>query len=151
MKHRPPIRESLFQDELGTVDIMAYVALITLVAIGMITGLATLRDRIAQEYTDLGWALMSLDQSYKYTAPGQNGPVTVTHGTPGAGHTGGVPNGLSDTSDGQAPHGMNLTIAGGNEAALVPSTTTVTITRPGHNTPGLPAQPAGGSETDPLP
>lgn len=142
MKHRPPILKSLLQDEFGTVDIAAYIALITLVAIGMIAGLTTLRDGIAQEYSDLGWALMSLDQSYEYTIPGENGPVTVTHGTP---TPDGSPIGLTGTLV-----GMQF-VDGGNESAAALNPVTETVTRPGHELTGLPAQPDGGAENMPLP
>lgn len=150
MNHPLPTSKSLLRDECGSVDIMGYLALVTIVGIGVIAGLATLRDGIAQEYTDLGWTLLSLDQSYEYTVPGPMGPVTITHGTPLAGHTGDVPTGLEDTPAGQAAIGMVFTTPGGSESNPVTPLSTETLpTRPGHTTPGLPVEQPGGIESDP--
>lgn len=132
-------------------DIMGYLALVTLVGIGVIAGLATLRDGIAQEYTDLGWTLLSLDQSYKYTVPGPGGTsITVTHGKPLKYHTGDVPDGLKDTDPGQAAIGMVLTIPGGSESSGITPLSTATLpTRPGHDTPDLSPEQPGASEGAP--
>jgi hypothetical protein len=70
----------LWRDERGITGAMGLLLLVTLVAIGAIVGLATLRDQIVQEMGDMAVALESLDQSYSggpygsYTDP----PTTLT-------------------------------------------------------------------------
>ncbi|HWL08916.1 MAG TPA: hypothetical protein VNQ76_10945 [Planctomicrobium sp.] len=151
----------LLQEEHGSIDTMVYVLMTTLLAIGGITGLATLRDGIVQEYADIGWALLSLDQSYTYTIPGPGGPITVNHGTSGVGQTPVVvngrtelePTGISDTGSGFAPHGISLSTAGTPEGGtqLAPVPFVYGSNLPGHTSGVIPAGFPGASEDTPLP
>lgn len=59
----------LLHDERGSVQSTEYILMITLLAIGGIVGLATLRDQLAQELADAGVALEQLDQSYVIATP----------------------------------------------------------------------------------
>ena len=74
----PSYISKLHQDEDGTIDIVGYILLVTILGIGLIAGLATLRDGIIQEYGDLSVALEQLNQSYEFTLPDPNGPPGAT-------------------------------------------------------------------------
>jgi Flp pilus assembly pilin Flp len=93
---------SLRRDEQGTVDAMTYILIITLVGIGMICGLTTIRDQVTQAFGDTADALASVNQTYT---------VTMTFATIGGG-TVVKTFGYIDTSPkptpvpGQAPQGM---------------------------------------------
>lgn len=54
----------LWREETGATSPAALLLLVTIVVLGAIVGLATLRDQIVQEFGDVGIALESLDQSY---------------------------------------------------------------------------------------
>lgn len=51
----------------GAIDSGSYLLLITIVGIGMVCGLATFRDKVAQEMGDLASSLEQIDQSYSFT------------------------------------------------------------------------------------
>ena len=55
---------ALWQDERGITGAMGLLLLATILAIGAIVGLTTLRDQIVQEMGDMAVALESLDQSF---------------------------------------------------------------------------------------
>lgn len=57
------------QDDCGSLHAVGYLLLVTIIALGMIAGLATLRDGIVQEYGDIALALEHLDQSYVFDLP----------------------------------------------------------------------------------
>lgn len=131
----------LADDEFGSVDTMGYILMVTLLAIGGITGLATLRDGIIQEGGDIFNALRSLDQSFSIWVPDNSGLEVVwtddgndppvynnpTNATnikfseadfeTDSGITG-VP---GASTAGQPPNGMSLSIAGVGEGAVLPS------------------------------
>lgn len=58
------IGQTLWRDERGSTGAMGLLLLATIVAIGAIVGLATLRDQVVQEFGDIAVALESLDQSF---------------------------------------------------------------------------------------
>lgn len=67
--------QKFWRDERGEVSTLSLLLLTTIVALGAIVGLVTLRDQIVQEMGDFADALESLDQSYSssigvYTDPG---------------------------------------------------------------------------------
>ena len=69
----------LWNDQLGATGAMGLILLATILAIGAIVGLTTLRDQIVQEMGDMAVAIESLDQSFtspfgSYVDPG---PVPV--------------------------------------------------------------------------
>lgn len=51
----------------GAIDSGGYLLLITIVGIGMVCGLVTFRDKMAQELGDVASALEQIDQSYSFT------------------------------------------------------------------------------------
>ncbi|MFI4876382.1 MAG: Flp family type IVb pilin [Blastopirellula sp. JB062] len=55
----------LWSDESGFVNSAELVLLSVILVIGMIVGLAALRDSVVQELTDTGQAVGQLDQSYR--------------------------------------------------------------------------------------
>ncbi len=54
----------LWRDQRGETSAMAMLLLTTVVALGAIAGLATLRDHLVQELGDAAAAIDNLDQSY---------------------------------------------------------------------------------------
>jgi len=54
----------LWNDEVGAIISAELVLVMTIVGIGMITGLTSLRDGVIEELADVGAAIGSLDQSY---------------------------------------------------------------------------------------
>ena len=56
--------KSLWKDQAGAVVSAEIVLVGTILALGMITGLTSLRDAVIEELADLGAAIGALDQSY---------------------------------------------------------------------------------------
>ena len=54
----------LWRDERGGLEAMGVILLYTIVVFGAVTGLASLRDQIVQQYGDVAAALDHLDQSW---------------------------------------------------------------------------------------
>ena len=65
----------LWQDEAGFVISTELIFIATIVVIGMITGLATVRDQVVTELADVADAVSELDQSFSYSA------ITATVGS----------------------------------------------------------------------
>ncbi len=59
----------LWHDQSGAVSAMSVILITTILALGCIVGLTTLRDQLVQELGDVSIALESLNQSYS-TASG---------------------------------------------------------------------------------
>lgn len=55
----------LWHDQSGSIPALSWMFLVTIIVIGAIVGLVTLRDQLVQEYGDLAVALDSLDQSWQ--------------------------------------------------------------------------------------
>lgn len=87
-----------WSDEGGNVSAFTTVLMLTILVIGIIPGVATLRDQIVQKFGDMAVALESIDQSYSYTVNG----VTSKYNDSDTGT-------LTDPI-GQAPADLNLTI-----------------------------------------
>lgn len=51
----------------GAIDSGSYLLLITIVGIGMVCGLVTFRDKVAQELGDVASALEQIDQSFSFS------------------------------------------------------------------------------------
>lgn len=65
----------LWQDQRGETNSLGLVLVTTIVAFGVLTGVATLREQIVQEFGDLALAIENLNQSYTgpfatFTDPG---------------------------------------------------------------------------------
>lgn len=58
--------KALWLDEAGVMNSAELVLISTLLILGSIVGLATLRDQVVQEFGDLGMAVGQLNQSYSY-------------------------------------------------------------------------------------
>jgi Flp pilus assembly pilin Flp len=58
----------LWRDEAGFVVSTELIFVATIVVIGLITGLATVRDQVATELADVADAVSELDQSFSYAA-----------------------------------------------------------------------------------
>lgn len=69
----------LWQDDLGFVISAELILVATILVIGMIVGLATLRDQIVQELGDVGAAFSQLVQSYSFS--GITGHTSNTAGS----------------------------------------------------------------------
>jgi hypothetical protein len=54
----------LWHDERGEAYSLALILLTTIVALGAIVGLVTLRDQLVQEFGDVGVALENINQSF---------------------------------------------------------------------------------------
>jgi hypothetical protein len=54
----------LWGDEGGEASTLSLILICTIIAIGALVGLTTLRDQLVQEFGDLGMAIESLDQSF---------------------------------------------------------------------------------------
>lgn len=66
---------SLWRDQSGFVISSELIFIATLLVIGMVTGLTTIRDQVALELADIADAVSELDQSFSYAA------VTATVGS----------------------------------------------------------------------
>jgi len=64
MLNAKAIFRSLWHDTRGQVSFAMMMFLVTIVAIGSVTGLVALRDHIANEFCDVAAALQHLNQSY---------------------------------------------------------------------------------------
>ncbi len=57
----------LWNDEAGFVVSSELVLVATILVVGMIAGLVTVRDQVVQELADVAGAISDVDQSYQYT------------------------------------------------------------------------------------
>jgi len=69
----------LWRDDLGFIISAELVLIATILVIGMIVGLATLRDQVVQELGDVGAAFSQLVQSYSFS--GITGHTSSTAGS----------------------------------------------------------------------
>lgn len=73
----------LFNDEAGFIVSAELVLVLTIGVLGMVVGLASLRDSLTSELIDLSDAFGAVDQSYNYntlTKVGISAAGTTTHG-----------------------------------------------------------------------
>ena len=74
----------LWTDEAGFIVSAELVLVATMLVIGMIVGLTSLRNQVVQELTDLGAALGMISQGYEYTGTSKadsTGTFAVTDGS----------------------------------------------------------------------
>lgn len=71
--------KQLWNDECGVIISAELVLVATILVIGMITGLASLRDAVVTEMADVGQAVSQLNQSF--SIGGVVGPNTFTSGS----------------------------------------------------------------------
>jgi hypothetical protein len=102
----------LYHDEDGMVVVIDYIFMGTIVAIGAIVGLVTLRDAIIQELGDVGIGLENLQQNYT---------VSMTFATVSGGTTTNsfgyiTDNDPTEQPAGQSTAGIDVSIAPSNES-----------------------------------
>ena len=64
----PSISRALWQDEAGLVLSAELIIIVTVVVLGLITGLACLQQAVVGELQDVGWAIRGMNQSYATTS-----------------------------------------------------------------------------------
>lgn len=79
--------QRLLRDESGAVGTTEMLLLGTVVALGLLVGLAEYRNALVQEYGDLAGALLNIDQSYSYEI---DGVIHAFNDTPAGVNGGGV-------------------------------------------------------------
>lgn len=87
-------------DESGMVVYSELVLIATILVIGMITGLATVRDQVLTELADVADAISELDQSYNYG--GVIAHSSTTHGSVFVDQADFCENGLGSDQNGNA-------------------------------------------------
>jgi len=73
------ITNKLWNDEAGFIVSLELILIATIVVIGLITGLSTVRNAVVQELSDVAGAVQDLNQSYTYNSVA--GPVSNTAGS----------------------------------------------------------------------
>ena len=91
------IARKFWSDQGGSVSSFSTVLMVTVLVIGIIPGVVTLRDHIVQNFGDVALSLENIDQSYSFTVNG----VTSEY----------VDSGQVDDVAGDAPAGLDLTIS----------------------------------------
>ena len=77
----------LFNDEAGFVVSAELVLVLTIAVLGMVVGLASVRDSLTGEFNDLSAAFGAVNQSFHYRTVSKAGGTTKGHGlTAGAGY-----------------------------------------------------------------
>ena len=72
-----------WRDDCGVISTTDLILLTTILGIGIIVGLVSLRNQVVQEFGDLGSAVGSLNQSYSYTGrtiDSYDGPPPISVG-----------------------------------------------------------------------
>lgn len=67
----------LWNDEFGAVVSAELVMVMTILVIGLVVGLATVRDAVISELADVGAAIGHLNQSYSFSTPSGHGMATA--------------------------------------------------------------------------
>ena len=99
-----------WSDEAGHVSAFSTVLMMTIVVIGIIPGVVTIRDQLVQEFGDVAGVLVNLDQSYSFTI---NGVTSVYSDTNSIDCDAAVAPEAEDNAGpgaGDAPAELNLTI-----------------------------------------
>lgn len=92
----------LWHDQCGNISPAAYLLLLVILAVGMIPGLATVREHLVQDFGDLAVALENLDQSYSFSV----GTTTSEYNDPATALTDGID---------EAPAGISVNQAATSE------------------------------------
>jgi len=71
--------QRLGTDTSGIIVTGDYLLLTTIVALGMVVGVASFRNSVVQEFGDISVAMESLDQSYSFTIVNPTGPDLVVN------------------------------------------------------------------------
>ena len=70
--------KQLWKDETGAIVSLEIVLVTTILGIGIITGLSSLRDAVITELADVGGAISWLDQSYVYHGTSSHSSATAS-------------------------------------------------------------------------
>ena len=99
------LMKRLWRDECGALSVNDYILMVTIIGVGAVAGLATVRDATVQDLGDVAIALETLDQSYTVTMTFAtiDGGTTVKE----FGYIDPPPTGLEDLP-GEAPHGIEI-------------------------------------------
>lgn len=73
------ILKQLWCDESGSADYLFLIMLLTICVLGVLPGIATMRDQVVQQFGDLAVAFESLDQTYSINV---NGVVSLYEDEP---------------------------------------------------------------------
>jgi len=76
---RMALLQALWSDEVGFIISSELLLIATILVIGMIVGLTTIRDQVVQELADIAMAFSDLNQSYSYN--GVTGHTSSTAGS----------------------------------------------------------------------
>jgi Flp pilus assembly pilin Flp len=63
------LMKTFIADEAGVIVSTEIILVVLLLVLGLIAGMASLRDQVVQELADLGEAINGLDASYEFVAP----------------------------------------------------------------------------------
>ena len=93
------LMENFWRDQRGSIELSSWIALIVMVALGLIVGLSNVRMELTQQFGDVAQALETLDQSYSYTVNNVTSTYTDSniYGSP---------------TPGNAPAGLEVSYAG---------------------------------------
>ena len=72
---QPGLMIRLWRDEYGALGAGDYILMVTIICIGSVAGLATVRDAVLQDMGDVGAAMECISQSYTVNATTANGVV----------------------------------------------------------------------------
>ncbi len=103
------LAQKLWADEAGIVVSTELILIVLILVLGLIAGMAALRDAVAQELGDLGEAINALDGSYQFAGNTYDSAPTAGNQTEGPSTT------YIDDSDSNnvqtadaEPHGMDI-------------------------------------------
>lgn len=104
----PGMLKRLWRDECGALAAGNYILMVTILCVGAIAGLTTVRDSVVQDLGDTAIALESLDQSYTVTMTFgtlQGGTIVREYGYEDL-----PPDASLQDLPGEAPHGIEICI-----------------------------------------
>lgn len=96
-----PLLRRLVRDEAGLLSSVDFILFVTIVSIGSIVGLSTMRNNFVQEFGDIGVAIENLEQTYTVDITFRNG-TTKSFGY--------VDNASPTDVAGQPPGGIELNV-----------------------------------------
>jgi Flp pilus assembly pilin Flp len=111
------LMQKFWQDEAGVIVSTEIILIMMILVFGLIAGLVSLRDAVAQELGDTGLMVNTLDQSYSFsgnTNTVDNGAAVVNASTPSSLFVDLTDENNVDVTD-QAPAGLDLITPLGNQ------------------------------------
>ena len=111
------LMQKFWQDEAGVIVSTEIILIMMILVFGLIAGLVSLRDAVAQELGDTGLMVNTLDQAYSFsgnTNTVDNGAAVVNASTPSSLFVDLTDENNIDVTD-QAPAGLDLITPLGNQ------------------------------------